>query len=146
MALYEIRHSCGHTVETQIYGTNVHGEREREAERMAARPCPECRWAAEEARRRAANAEAARANAEAGMAALDGSPKQVAWAEGIRAGMHRELSELIDGMRRRPECGPENEAMMDACLASFRAEASAEWFIDNRLMTAVECARHFSKR
>ena len=31
MAQYNIHHTCGHEETVQIYGTNVHGERQRKA-------------------------------------------------------------------------------------------------------------------
>jgi hypothetical protein len=73
-------------VETRITGTNAHGERERKADSLARLACPACRSNSEAEDREQANGEAAAANQAAGLPALDGTPKQVAWAETIRAG------------------------------------------------------------
>lgn len=42
MAKYTITHSCGHTAEHQIYGTNTHGEREKRAAYLETTLCAEC--------------------------------------------------------------------------------------------------------
>lgn len=72
MAKYDVTHTCGHTVEIEQFGPEQ-ARREARAQ-MRQHPCLACR-----------NAEAAAANAEAGLPALTGSPKQIAWAESIRA-------------------------------------------------------------
>ena len=79
MAQYEIRYTCGHTESIQLYGKEV--EREREISRREAGLCKEC-WIAEQ--RKAAEAVVASVK-DSGLAPLVGSPKQVAWAEEIRA-------------------------------------------------------------
>ena len=75
MAKYEITYRCGHSGAVQIYGTNVHGERERKAQWLSENcDCPECRQRDKEAALIAA-AEIAKAN---GM--TEGTPKQMGWA------------------------------------------------------------------
>lgn len=75
---YEITYSCGHTEAVQIYGTNVHGEREKKAAWLAEHHvCSACLKADREAAKAAA-AERAKAN---GM--TEGSDKQMAWAADI---------------------------------------------------------------
>lgn len=77
MSKYHITHSCGHSRTYNICGTDVHGERGRKAKWYASQPCPDCRRAEE-------NAAAAQSNREKGLPQLEGSPKQIAWAETIR--------------------------------------------------------------
>lgn len=97
MAHYDITHTCGHDERIELFGKT--SERERRIEWLQERPCTEC-WKKE----RAAEAEARR-NKEAAMiveklgndaadavnalsnatCTLEGSAKQVAWAEDIRA-------------------------------------------------------------
>ncbi|WP_157227509.1 hypothetical protein [Nocardia asiatica] len=95
MAFYRIDHRCGHGIDTQIYGPNVHGEREREAARRAQHPCPECLRAA----RSAAAAETATRQQ---WPALQGTDKQVAWAMTLRdTAMHaleKSMAQRRDGL------------------------------------------------
>jgi hypothetical protein len=79
---YSIEHSCGHEQEHQLYGPQR--ERDRKLAWLATRPCTACWRAEQEREREAANAEAAEANDASGYAALEGSPRQIAWAESIR--------------------------------------------------------------
>lgn len=81
MARYTITHTCGHTSQAQIYGTNSHGERDRKQEWLGRGLCADC-LSAERAEQ---SARAAAAAAEAGLSPLVGSPKQIAWAETLRA-------------------------------------------------------------
>lgn len=96
MAHYDVTHACGHDERIELFGKT--SERERRIEWLQERPCTEC-WKKE----RAAEAEA-RKNKEAAMivealgndaaeavnalsnatCTLEGSAKQVAWAEDIR--------------------------------------------------------------
>lgn len=73
---YDITYTCGHTATIQLYGKT--SEREAQIERMErTQLCPDCY-------RAAANAQAAEAADQRGLASLEGSPKQVAWATTIR--------------------------------------------------------------
>ena len=134
MAKYEIAHSCGHVETVQIYGTNVHGERERRAAWLASKPCPECE--------RRAKAEAARAKAEEmGLSGLTGSEKQVAWAEDIRSKAVRDAEDALgyDQSRALVASGTltaEQEARLPLLERALREGASehagAAWWIDHR--------------
>lgn len=73
MAQYNIRHTCGHEETVQIYGTNVHGERQRKAEWLESKPCRDC------------ERKAMREENLTGAAELTGSDKQVSWANDLRA-------------------------------------------------------------
>lgn len=42
MALAYITYKCGHSDNVQIYGTNVHGERDRKAAWYGTIDCPDC--------------------------------------------------------------------------------------------------------
>ena len=66
MSIYKITHSCGHTVEHQIYGTNVHGEREKKAAWLESRLCYDCYKQAEAEK-------AAKASEDANLPELTGS-------------------------------------------------------------------------
>lgn len=114
MALYRVRHTCGHAVDMQLYGPAA--ERERRLAWLRSRPCRDCE--------RAEEASDARRQADAlGLPPLEGTPKQAGWAERIRADFVRDVLsamqnqdhvQFLDALRGIP----------DACQAS--------WWIDNR--------------
>ena len=150
MAHYDITYACGHDERIELFGKT--SERERRIEWLQERPCTEC-WKKE----RAAEAEA-RKNKEAAMiveklgdeaadavnalsnatCTLEGSAKQVAWAEDIRAKcIARALDRLRDLAARLPgEATAQQSAALAArcnALASVIAnKTSAAWWIDNR--------------
>ena len=83
MAKSQITHACGHTQEHQLYGP--HRQRADKEEWLRTTSCTEC-WRAEQEAKRAEQARAdAQANSVAGLPPLTGTPKQIAWAETIRA-------------------------------------------------------------
>ena len=83
MAKSQITHACGHTQEHQLYGP--HRQRADKEEWLRTTSCTEC-WRAERAAKRTEQAHAdAQSNSAAGLPALTGTPKQIAWAETIRA-------------------------------------------------------------
>lgn len=117
MAKYTITHTCGHDHEYQLYGK--HTERDRKIAWLEGQDCPACKRAAEE--------EAAKAATEGmELPELEGSVKQVAWANTIRA-------QFIEEAR-------ENEAITDVskAIAVLTAETSAKEFIDWRNASVVD--------
>lgn len=123
MAKYYITYRCGHKATVQICGTNIHGERERRAARYETIDCPECK---------AANT--VKANKDAGMAALDGSPKQVAWAESIRGEFMSKLDKERQGCADHGATA-EQLAKIDTVLAWLKDQKSAAWWIDHKFST-----------
>ncbi|HET6212359.1 MAG TPA: hypothetical protein VFE14_05745, partial [Micromonosporaceae bacterium] len=94
MALYDVPHSCGHTQQHNITGTNVHGERERKAQWLADGTCSDC-YRAEQAAKRTATA-AAHIDL-TNLPRLTGSERQIGWAEKIRVdGIARIVREVND--------------------------------------------------
>ena len=130
MAQYEITYRCGHTDTVQIYGTNVHGERERKAASYGYRDCPACQAA-----------KAGQANKDAGLATLEGSDKQIAWAEEIRGKFMPMLDQERQGCADHGATA-EQLAKIDTVLAWLRGQKSAAWWIDHRLSshTALRAA------
>lgn len=130
MAQYEITYRCGHTDTVQIYGTNTHGERERKAASYGYRDCPACQAA-----------KAGQANKDAGMADLEGSDKQIAWAEEIRGKYMPQLDAERQGCADHG-ANAEQLAKIDTVLAWLRGQKSAAWWIDHRLSshTALRAA------
>lgn len=123
MAKYTVNHSCGHTEEHNIVGTNVHGERDRKIEWLQSQVCSEC-YKAQKATERA-EAAAAAAKQNANMPKLEGSEKQIAWAEQIRA---KVLTPAI--MTATPKADAPAEVV--EALESIKNETSASWWIDHK--------------
>lgn len=82
MAWETVEHCCGHQVDHQLYGNRAWREREL---------CSNCKQAERDKENRAA----AVANAEAGYPPLEGTEKQIAWAETIRHDMLA-VAEAVD--------------------------------------------------
>ena len=119
MSKYEIKHICGHTSTKNISDDNS-------AEWYASRPCWECVKAEATAK--------AKSEAEAkGLPALAGSPKQIAWAETIRA-------EIIEDLERSIAGAVLSDAGKEA-IAMLRGVAGAKWWIDNRARPAMDLVK-----
>jgi len=137
MAKYSVTYSCGHEGEVQLYGKG--SERERKLEWLAEQDCPTCEKAAREARNAKANAAAAQANASAGLPALQGSDKQIAWAETIRA-------QFIPGLQAKraevqSKATDENAALVTQAVDMIQSiidEQSASYWIDSRDLEKAE--------
>lgn len=128
MALYGITYRCGHDDMVQIYGTNVHGEREKKAAWYGTIDCPACR--------------AAKARQEHdGLPALEGSDKQVAWADDIRDEVLDEARKDRDGWEDHG-AAEEQLAAADRIIAWLKDQASASWWIDHKYaIDAVKAAQ-----
>lgn len=107
-----ITHACGHQEEIQVFGKRA--ERERKIAWLEAQVCAECRAA-----------EATEASKAAGMTALTGSAKQIAWAEDIRG----KTMDAIAALKTRTD---DEAAHKDRVIAYLSGITSAEWWIDNR--------------
>lgn len=117
MAKYNIKHTCGHTETHQITGQM--NTREHRADWLSEQDCSECRRAAKQAEYAAqSEIDAART---ADLPALNGTPKQIAWATTIRA---TALDLLTQGAEIPEKAKPG--------YSIFFGETSAKWWIDNR--------------
>jgi len=123
MAWYDIHHSCGHTSQQQIYGTDVNGERGRKAEKLGERACTACLRQANDERNRIA---AERSKAE-GWPPLQGPKRQVAWAHAIRA----DAVDVVTA-RVRDAYASTPELEQAAVLAILAQSGEASWWIDHR--------------
>lgn len=93
MAKYSITYKCGHTCETQLFGT--YKSRERYIEWAKDNKfCPYCAEANVREHRRKENEASAQEAQERGYIELQGSPKQVAWANSIRSKAIAVLDEI----------------------------------------------------
>ncbi|MBW2149990.1 MAG: hypothetical protein JRI22_23650 [Deltaproteobacteria bacterium] len=116
MAKTTIKMACGHEEEHHISG--YYDSRRYRTERM----CRDC-W----------RRELARANRERILPSLTGTPKQIAWAESIRAKMIPEMEKLICLLFR----GTWNMMSGSAILQQVREQTSAGWWIENRHNTLL---------
>ena len=115
MAHYSIGHTCGHSSRLALTGS--YASRERELARLADGPCPDCRRSQAQAQ---------------GLPGLVGSPKQIAWAESIRAGL-LPLLQAAGERRQAASAGHEAEAeRIQAGIAAIRACTSAHAWIEAR--------------
>lgn len=150
MAHYDITHTCGHDERIELFGKT--SERERRIEWLQERPCTEC-WKKE----RAAEVEA-RKNKEAAMiveklgndaaeaintlsnatCTLEGSAKQIAWAEDIRTKcIAQALDQIRDLVARIPAKANAQQsasftAHCKAIASTIANKTSAAWWIENR--------------
>ncbi|MGO5353784.1 hypothetical protein ACTQX5_09910 [Faecalicoccus sp. LCP19S3_E3] len=110
--------SCGHEGRVQVYGPSV--DRQRKADYyFDTHLCPEC-WAKKQAKLSAKNADIADC---LGFAKLEGSPKQIAWAENLRIKMFEILKE--------------KPYYKDVVESIAKSETSAKFYIDARDMMDI---------
>ena len=126
MEQYNIHHTCGHEETVQIYGTNVHGKRQRKAEWLESKPCRDC------------EREAMRGENLAGAAELTGSDKQVSWANDLRAKAIGDIKAKLAKIDTHYIAAPQEwkdaqRAAGESIITAMLAEASAKTIIDHRL-------------
>jgi hypothetical protein len=102
MAWNDVTYACGHVCRIQLYG-KIKSRDSYVEWASTGRDCPDCvKKEKEEARKR--ELESAKKEAEKeGLPALEGSPKQTAWAESIRIKMLEELYILVGKMTQHME-------------------------------------------
>lgn len=133
MAKYDVTYTCGHTDTIQIYGPGR--DREWKLANEESKLCPDCYKAKLEADRQKQNAEAAEANQAAGLPKLEGTEKQIAWAESIRKSMidhiiEYYISQITD--EAKAEHPEEYERVMKG-FEALKRHTDASWWIDNRI-------------
>lgn len=142
MAKHGVTYSCGHEGTITLFGPYRERERKLNWYHDSAL-CPDCYRAKIEKERIEASQAAAVANAGQGLPALSGSPKQIAWAETIRAEAIKALDEFISKLKSRLEQAtaanhPEAEKasnLMEVAykhVASIKAHIEAHWWIEHR--------------
>lgn len=127
---YTVKHSCGHTETGQLFGS--YEERQRRLAWLKETPCQPCK-------RQAEQQAAEQSAAAAGLPALSGSPKQVAWATTIRAEKLKAAAadrEQFAALGRRQNATAEQMAeqlgQYDQAAAALAAHERAAWWIDRR--------------
>lgn len=125
MAQYNIHHTCGHEETVQIYGTNVHGERQRKAEWLESKPCRDC------------ERKAMRDENLTGAAELEGSEKQVNWGNDLRAKAIDDIKAKLAKLDTQYIAAPQEwkdaqRKAGEAIITAMLAETSAKTIIDHR--------------
>ncbi len=146
MAKYQVEHTCGHTVTHSLFG-KLKG-RDLAIQRLRQEDCPECdsaQWWAARIAKYPANSAAAGA---AGFATLQGSERQVAWAECVRQSFVQavvEAEQALEPAKARPEKLTEAERKAIPCLeqtlSEMRARTNASEWIDLKSYANVSAAK-----
>ena len=118
MAKYTITYTCGHTETIQLFGKV--SERMRKIAKLEQCECDACF-------RNKQNEQAEQARQERGLAELQGTPKQIAWATTIREGVCKALDKV-----RTIATNEQANAMLEKWEQDINAQASASWWIENR--------------
>jgi hypothetical protein len=139
MAKVGITHKCGHVVEHNLMGP--YKDRDRRAQWLADGDCPTCDTKRREEANRATNEAAAQAAQEAGLPVLQGSEKQVAWAETIRMKAIAEAEAAI----ARTATTPERQEQVAPLLAKLKAQDQARWWIDSRSKSGIELLKGMAR-
>ena len=134
MAKYQVECcKCGESFERVLFGP----EKDREWKLDQPQTCPTC-WAAEQAARRAKINAAAKEFGKS-LPALDGSEKQIAWAESLRKiaieKVEKFFAENLD-YQELPEAG----IVLPLILKNFREIPSAKFWIETRNEYAADTA------
>lgn len=127
MSKYHVTHACGHGERVDLIGPTR--SREWRIARMKEEICWDCRRA--ELRRQ--NEEAAKENQAAELPSLEGTGKQIPWAESIRAGILGKINWVLEGDDR--DCKRlRDDPRFSAALDALYKETRAWWWIDNRAL------------
>lgn len=147
MAKYSITYKCGHTCDTQLFGT--YKSRERYIEWAKDNKfCPECAEANVREHRRKENEASAQEAQERGYIELQGSPKQVAWANSIRAKAIAAIDEIKALLDANVKKYNPSQEVIDKRVATFNnvrdvilAIEDSKVFIDRYRDFSAEDAR-----
>lgn len=142
MAKYNGTYSCGHEGMVELYGPMKN--RERKAEWIFSDICPACRREKDAVERKAANQKSAVKSEEYGLPELNGSEKQVAWANTLRLAILEKIDQKVDeiinagkkGIRIKTEDGQEWYATIEELLKAegylIKNKVEARFWIDSR--------------
>ena len=140
MGQYSVDFSCGHRDTVALLGRL--DDRWRKLDWLAeVGACPTCYRDARARRHADQSRTAVEANAQAGLPALEGTPKQIAWAECIRyeaLASDYNRADLVDFLLAGRDVPGTQEQMQDlvrrvrAARTRLDTEMSAAWWIDRR--------------
>ena len=122
MAHYDAKYSCGHEERIELFGKTE--KRESHLAWLAPQKCPECHSKERDERLAAENAKNADWREQHRVAEimpdLDGTPKQVKWANDLRDGVINRTSHDL------------RERFQPRMLSIIAERTSAAWWIENR--------------
>ncbi|WP_406850127.1 hypothetical protein [Chromobacterium phragmitis] len=122
MSKYTITHSCGHTAEHNIIGTNVNNERDKKAAWLAGRVCADC-YRQEQIQQAADNT--------ASLPTLVGTEKQIAWATTIRSNAATSIRQMQSELSAIPDGDPRKSAALSIMDGALQ-QAECRYWIDRR--------------
>jgi len=143
MAQYDVTHTCGHLVTHHLFGK--HEARYKRVDWLKTVVCSDCYKKQVQDQNAEKCQQAREVNAMAGLPALVGSPKQVAWAETIRADKLAEMEWIVNkGVK------PEHRETLQFALDNIRQRTNASWWIDHgcnvlKLFHLAKCFWHFTE-
>lgn len=143
MSQYTIDFSCNHTEVRNIVGKEK--DRQGKADWMARGVCSDCYKAEKAAERQQEQSAQMATAAQFTLTDLEGSEKQIAWAEKIRAKMIAEIenlktkladrAELIDNLDKIEVAAFNlNLVVLAEAISAIGSKTKSTWFIDNRDM------------
>jgi hypothetical protein len=138
-----ITRACGHEETVAIYGP--YKDRERRLEYEATRLCADCYRAQKAAEQAAAKDEVADVIAQLGLPELEGTPKQIAWAQSIRA---QRVRALLDEAKAIGKTAAEFVAAYQTTVRGdyvrrALCETSAAVWIESRQLSLKDWARRY---
>mgnify|MGYP001169648742 FL=1 len=138
-----ITRACGHEEQVAIYGP--YKDRERRLEYEATKVCTECYRAQKAAEQAAAKDEVADVIGQLGLPELQGTPKQIAWAQSIRAQRVRELLDEAKAIGKSAGdfVAAYQSTARGACVRRALNETSAAAWIDSRQLSLKDWARRY---
>lgn len=126
MAKYKVEcEKCGESFERVLFGPG----KDREWKLSQPQTCPGC-WEKQKAEARGKATAAARAFGES-LPALEGSEKQIAWAESLRKVGIEKAEEKLKSIPDQPEA-PEPGYYLELIIAKLRKETRCRFWIDTR--------------
>ena len=128
MAKYDVDYSCGHNATIQLVGPTR--ERERKIEWMERGFCPECFKSKKDAERTKAEAAAKEG---INLVALNGSEKQIKWADSLRAGFLANIKKQVENAKAQ-NLADDNviTKTLKAVTATVNRHHESKFWIDNR--------------
>lgn len=126
MANYKINPTCGHQYDVQLFGKG--DERHRKIEYFETGICPTC-WKKQQEEKRAKESQE---NQSAGLPKLTGSPKQISWAESIRAKYNTQWQSLKINLLKNIDKSPDLGCRILEIAESIINNSDSKFWIDNR--------------
>ena len=150
MAWYYGTFKCGHEGRVNVIGPVK--DRERKVEYLFSRVCEDCYKKQIQEKREKDNQQAAEESKEMDLPELEGTPKQVAWANTIRCNIIKKFSSCYDEanfalLQERNPDKPENyyKDMYFYVINKLQLNTSASFWIDNRNASVGELKKEYVK-